>query len=240
MLHNVHHEQRIAVRARIDKRRERGHHRPPQPPGHIRRHVRGRQELQPEVDRPPPPTQLLDHAAQGMPPEQHLHRPIRPHHQQPRQLGPLPQVGEGLDRRMVAPLQVFQDQHQRPVGRQHLQRLGEFTQHVGRRRPLQAALEALQFRLAHQAGEVRQPHGRIAPQHGADRVPLGPAAQPPQAPPGRAGTVPPPGVLHALPLRGPHLAPSGQAGQEELDDRRLPTPASPLTKTSWRVPWAAR
>ena len=211
----------------IHKRRERGHHWPPQPPGHIRRHVRGRQELQPEVDPLPPPTQLLDHAAQGMPLEQHLHRPIRPHHQQPRRLGPLRQVGEGLDRRVVAPLQVFQDQHQRPVGRQHLQRLGEFAQHPGRRQPVQAALESLQLRLAHQAGEVRQPHRRILPQHGADRVPLGPVAQPPQCFQEGQVRFPLPRVLDALPPRGPHPAPGGQAGQEQLDHRRLPHPRFP-------------
>ena len=139
MLHDVHHEQGIAVRARRDQRGERGGHRPAQSPGHIRRHVLGGQELQPQLFPLPPPTQLLHHAAQRMRPEHHLHRTIRPQHQQPRRLAPLRQVGEGLDRRVIAPLQVFQDQHQHPVGRQHLQRLGELAQHPGRRQPVQAA-----------------------------------------------------------------------------------------------------
>ncbi len=78
-----------------------------------------------------------------MPLEQHLYRPIRPQHQQPRRFAPLRQVGQGLDRRAVTLLQVFQDQYQHPVGRQHLERLSEFAQHASRCRPVQAALEPL-------------------------------------------------------------------------------------------------
>ena len=180
MLHDGDHEQRIAVRARRDQAREGGGHRPAQPSGHIRRHVRRGQELQPQLAPLAPAIQLLDHPTQGMRLEQHLHRPIRPQHQQPRRLGPLRQVGEGLDRRGITPLQVFQDQHQRPVGRQYLQRLGELAQHPGRCHAVQAAVEPLQLRLAHQAGQLRQPHRRIPSQDGTDHVPLGPLAQPPQ------------------------------------------------------------
>jgi hypothetical protein len=220
MLHDGHHEQRIAVRARIHQRREPGRHRPPQPPDHIRRHVRGRQKLQPQVHPLPPPTQLLDHAAQRMPLEQHLDRPIRPQHQQPCRCGPLRQVGEALDRRAVTPLQVFQ--HQQPVGRQHLQRLGKLAQHADRRQPGQAALEPLQFRLTDQARQVRQPHRRILPQHGAHRVPLRPLAQLPQGFQKGQVRFAFARVLDTLPPRRPHRPPSGQAGQVHRDHRRLP------------------
>ena len=211
-----------SVRARRDQAREGGDHRPAQPSGHIRRHVRGGQELEPQLAPLAPPTQLLGHAAQGMPPEQHVHGTIRPQHQQPRRLGPLRQVGEGLDRRVIAPLQVFQEQHQRPVGRQRLQRLGELAQHPGRRHAVQAAVEPLQLRLAHQAGELRQPHRRIPSQHGADLVPRGPVPQPPQRFHEGQIRLPLPIVLDALPPCRPPLMPGGQACQEHLDHRRLP------------------
>ena len=70
MLHDVHQEQRIPLRALEDERREGAATGPPRRPVTYAVTVLGGQEFQPHVHRLPPPTQLLDDAAQGMRPEQ--------------------------------------------------------------------------------------------------------------------------------------------------------------------------
>ena len=139
VLHDVHQEERIPLRALEDERREGAGDRPPQAPGHIRRHRLGGQEFQPHVHRLPAPTQLLEEATHGRRPEHHLHRPIRPQQQQPRGGPPLRQIGQGLHGGGITPLQVFEHQHQRRVGRQDVERLGQLPQHPGRGRPLDVA-----------------------------------------------------------------------------------------------------
>jgi hypothetical protein len=82
MRHDVHHEQCMALRARVDECGEGSRDRPPQPTGHIDRHVLGEQEFQAPFHRLPPPTELLDDAAERMGSDQGFHRAIRAHHQQ--------------------------------------------------------------------------------------------------------------------------------------------------------------
>ena len=184
MLHHVHQEQRIALGALEDERGEGGSDRP-QALGHIRRHRLSGQEFQPHVHRLPPPTQFLDEAAQGMRPQRHLHRPIRPQHQQPRRAPALRHIGQGLHGGAITPLQVFEHQQQRHVRGSDVEGLGQLAQHPGGARPLHLALQVLQLGLAEHPEQLHQPQG-IAAQHGQhSRVPAR----------GRAAPTPPRGEV---------------------------------------------
>ena len=190
MLHHVHHEQRIAVRALRRRTRPVGP-RPARPAAQPHTPPHPRPAGTPGAGPPlPPPTQLLDHAPQRMRPQHRLHRAIRPQHQQPRRLPPLGQVGQELDRGVVTPVQVFEHQHQRRVGRQHVERLGEFAQHARLRRALHLALHPLQLRR-------RSPARGVAPATSAHTAAAPPGAPAPLARGSaaptlltRAGTVP--------------------------------------------------
>jgi hypothetical protein len=60
-------------------------------------------------------------------------------------------------------VQVFEHQHQRRLGGQHLEDLGELAQHAGRGRPQDLALETFQLRLRQEPWQLHQPHRRIPP-----------------------------------------------------------------------------
>ena len=214
----------MAVGVRVDARHEGGRHRPPQPPRQIRGHVLGEQQLQGQFAHQPAPPQLLHQAVQRVRVEHEVHRAIRPEHQQLRGLPPLRQVGQQVHRGPVTPLQVFEHEHQRGVGRQHVERLGEFAAHAGRGRPGHLALEPFQLRLAHQPRELYQPQGRIPPQHRQDRVARRSVAQLPQRLEERQVRFPLAIVLGALPPPDPPRAPGRTVGQKLIDHRRLANP----------------
>ena len=126
-------------------------------------------------------------------------------------------MGQQIHRGPVTPLQVFEHEHQWGVGRQHIERLGEFAAHAGRGRPGHLALEPFQLRLAHQPRELYQPQGRIPPQHRQDRVARRPAAQLPQRLEERQVRFPLTIVRGALPPPDPPYAPGRTVGQKLID-----------------------
>ena len=221
MLHEVHQEQGMAVGARVDARHEGRRHWPPQPPCQIRSYVRGGQQFQGQFAHQPVPSQLLHQAAQRVRVEHEVDGAIRPEHQQLRWVPPLRQVGQQVHRGPVTPLQVFEHQHQWGVGRQHIERLGEFAAHAGRGRPGHLALEPFQLRLAHQPRELYQPQGRIPPQHRQDRVARRPTAQLPQRLEEWQVRFPLAIMLDALPPPEPPRTPGRTVGQKPIDHRRL-------------------
>jgi hypothetical protein len=107
------------------------------------------------------------------------------------------------------------------VDRQHFERLGEFTEHAGWGRPGHVALEALQFRLAHQPRELYQPQGRIPPQPRQDGVVRRPVAQLPQRLEDRQVRFSLARVRGALPPPDPPCVPGRTVGQKLIDHGRL-------------------
>ena len=156
--------------------------------------------------------------------EHHVHRAIRPQHQQLRRLAPLRQDGQEVHRRPITPLQVFQHEYQRRIGCQHVERLREFAPHAGRGRPGHLVLQPLEFRRADQPRQLHQPQGGILPQHCQEGVPRRTVGQLPQGLEERQVRFALPIVLDALAPPGPHTAPCGQVGQEAIDHRRLANP----------------
>jgi hypothetical protein len=121
-------------------------------------------------------------------------------------------------------VQVFEHEHQRRVGRQHLECLGEFAAHAGRGCPRHLALQPFQLRLAHQPRELHQPQGRIPPQHRQDRVARRPVTQLPQRLEDRQVRFPLAIVRGALPPPDPPHVLGRTVGQKLIDHRRLANP----------------
>ena len=125
---------------------------------------------------------------------------------------------------MITPLQVFEHHHQRRLGGQHVEGLGQLAQHPGGARPLHLALQVLQLGLAEHPEQLHQPQRGIAAQHGQHgRVP-GPAAELPQRLQEGEVRFPLAIVLGALAPRDPHPSAGAQAGQHHLHHGRLANP----------------
>jgi hypothetical protein len=93
------------------------------------------QQLQPQFRALPVQRQILFDGLQGMPMDGHLHRAIRANEQEPGGLPPLRQPGYEVQRGMIAPVQVFENEHQRTLCRDGIHRLGQLAQHAFPGRP---------------------------------------------------------------------------------------------------------
>jgi hypothetical protein len=71
--------------------------------------------------------QFLCDRSQWVLPHNHVDRPIRAHQQQPGGLPPPRQPGEQINRRHIAPMQVFQHQDERLYSRQGFERLSDLA-----------------------------------------------------------------------------------------------------------------
>ena len=125
---------------------------------------------------------------------------------------------------MITPLQVFEHQYQRRLGAQHVEGVGELTEHAGRRRPLDLTLQALPLRLAQQPWQLDQPQRGILPQHGQHLLVTRPTAELPQRLQDGPVRFSRPIVLDALAPCQPHPTPGTQAGLPQLDHGRLAHP----------------
>jgi hypothetical protein len=76
--------------------------------------------------------QLVLNAAQRVVVERLLDRPHAADHQQPCRLAAPGDAADQVDGRRIAPLQVFEHQQQRPLPREHLERIGDLAQHAHR------------------------------------------------------------------------------------------------------------
>jgi hypothetical protein len=121
-------------------------------------------------------------------------------------------------------VKVFEHHHQGPVGRQRLEGLGQLAQRVRRRGPVDAGLQSGALRLAQQSRKLLQPQRRIPPQRRQHVRPPRPAAQLRQDLQQRQVGFGLAMLLHAHATRAPHLAPGGQAGQQQVDHGGLPHP----------------
>ena len=151
-VHQLHQKQRVAVRAPVPP----SHHGSgAPPPRQARRHI--------PPPRPPAATsgplpaqpvqgQLLLDRLQGMPMHDHLHRPIRAQHQQPRRLAPPRQIRQQVQRGLITPVQVFEHQHQRAARPSAPRRLRPLPQHALPRRPQHLALQRLRSAWLQEAG----------------------------------------------------------------------------------------
>ena len=131
----VDHEQRVALRPVVDECRQlarkpmRG-----EPRRQIFRNRLLAQVLEGQLFALLLGSQLLLDGLQRMPARDELCRPVRTNDHQPG-FAPLPrQVRDQVQRRVVAPVQVLQHEHQRRFGRERLERVAHLSQHPLARR----------------------------------------------------------------------------------------------------------
>ena len=92
------------------------------------------QVLERDLGVPAPRAQRGQHLLDGMVEHGRQGRPVRPQQHRLRALRPLREHRDDVDRALIAPVQIFQDEHQRVIDRDRLHQAGEFAQHPLRRR----------------------------------------------------------------------------------------------------------
>jgi hypothetical protein len=120
------HQRREAVRQLLGR----------EPQAQVALDLRRAQELERDLAAAPAELEVHLEAAQGMTVHHELDRPIGRDHEQARGLGAVGEERQEIERRVVAPVQVLEDEDERRVARETLERLDELEQHAGaRRRP---------------------------------------------------------------------------------------------------------
>ena len=103
-------------------------------PCQVRRHIAPAEVLDRDLLTTGPGSQRRQDLLDRMVERRRLGRPARPHEHDPGALRAVREHREEIHRGLVAPVQVFQDQHQRLVGRDRLHQPRELAQHLMRRR----------------------------------------------------------------------------------------------------------
>ena len=101
--------------------------------------------------------------------ERHLDRSIGPDHEEPRRIAPLRQRRHEVERRVIAPMQILQQQDQRR--RQGGDERRDVAQHTLARAGAEPALERLALGRLDHPGDLHEPGRRMATQHVHDRTP---------------------------------------------------------------------
>ena len=244
MLHDVHHEQGIAVGALVHQRDEAAVATGPgsRPARYAATSSAGKSSSGSSANLPTPP-QLLHHAVQRVRMEHHVHRAIRPQHQEPSGLAPLCQGGQEAPPwrgHSTAGLPAPAPAACRPPA----------CRGPGRSsRCMRAGVTPATWRCSRSSSVSLSPALAVAPATGGHSAAARPGKrvlrravrQLPHAPLRTAGTVRPPhSARRTAPARSARPLAAAQRASKRSTTVVLPIPTSPLTKTTWRVPWAAR
>src|SRR5262245_6512474 len=97
---------------------------------------------------------------------------IRPDQHESRGVTLPRQIRDQIERRVVAPVKVFEDEYEGKISGQHLQRLAHFSQHALPRSAKQHALQALPIRGAYQRRHLQKPHRSVGAEYINDLVVL--------------------------------------------------------------------
>ena len=164
-------------------------------------------------------SQLLFDGLQRMPARDELCRPVSTDDHQPR-FASLPRhVRDQVQRRVVAPVQIFQHEHQRRFSREGVKRVAHLSQHPLARGPEDIAPERLPILRPHARWQLQQPHRRVGPQH-IDHERMLPAELSIASRTGRyASPVP---YCSGIGRWHPHIAIARHAAHERIEQRRLP------------------
>ena len=178
--------------------------------------------------------QLALDAFERMVAKDHVHRPVGPDHHQSRRVAPAREIGEQIERRIVAPVQVLEHAGSRGVSAVSDSSASTISRSMRSRVAPATADGARTRRRRDERGKLEQPGGRVLAQHLERRSPPRLAAQPRalRAPAERLACAV---LLQALAARDPDAA-SPPPSQERLTSVVLPMPASPVTNTTCRSP----
>ena len=126
--------------------------------------------------------------------------------EEPRALAPARQRREQVERRRIAPVEIFEHQDERPLRRQHLERVGQLAQHAVARRAGDPALCRLELRIGGERRQLDEPGRRVPRQHARHVRALRGAAEAPERLEHRQIGLALAEVLHALAARRPDAA----------------------------------
>ena len=167
----------------------------------------------------------------------HVGRPVGSEHEQPRGLAPAGQAGQQVDGGRVAPVQVFQDEHEKLVGAQGVEGVEQLTEHPVTRGPLRSTLHGFEVFVHQQRRQLHEPGRRELPEDVDNAV----AGRPPQSTERLqhrqirlAGAV----LFDALPARDANRPVAADPRQERLHQRGLADPR--LAGDEHELPLAVR
>jgi hypothetical protein len=177
---DVHEEERMTLRAAVERARERR-----------RQRMAGEARVEVTTDRFGIEVGEHDLAAQAARREIELDRAqllagmdvgraAGEQEEQACRLAPPGEQRHEVERRGIAPVQVLEQEHERRLVRERLERLGHLAQHALARRAEQLAREALAPGGVAQRGQLHEPGGRVAREPGLDARSMGTAAEPAQ------------------------------------------------------------
>ncbi len=105
--------------------------------------------------------QLLLDCFKRMPARDQLRGSIRPDHHQLRRRALRCEIRDQVESRTIAPVKIFEYEHQRLPGSELVQRVAHFTQHAFTRCSQHFATQPLAIRGAQQRRHLQQPHRRM-------------------------------------------------------------------------------
>ena len=222
---DVHQEQRVALGAVVDQARQVVLDLPPgEPAAQVGADVVRGEWRQQDVLAAAARLQLLGDRPERRIPALGLRRPVRADEQQVRERSSLRHVGDQLECRMVAPVQVLEHEDHRTLDGDGLEQLGHLAQHALAGGALHTVPELAVLGRVEQRGELRQPCRRVL----AKLVhQLGAAGVARQARPGLedgevgfAGAV----LLHRLSARDVRVARAPHALEKRVHQGGLPDP----------------
>lgn len=148
--------------------------------------------------------------------------PVGAEHEEPRGVPPARQPANQVEGGVVAPVQILDHEHEGTVGRDRIDGVAHLAQHAATRRSLDPVPQPAHLLGTPQTRHLCEPARRVPlerPHHAlASRQPAEP---PDRVEDGQIGLALAQ-VLDALPPRHPGGIWPDQAGQDGLDDRRLP------------------
>ena len=187
--------------------------------------VGGREKVERQVPGQALGRKLLLHRLQPRPRERDIDRTIGEHEQQPARTGAARHQPDEVHRRVVAPVEIVEEEHERRIGSQRLERLGDLTEHAVGRRAKSLVLQRI-ARLDERR-HLGQPRRRVPSQQGGDASAPRIAREPSERVEHRQVRFGAAGVLQALTLRDPGSSVLLDLPQEGVDDARLADPAFP-------------
>ena len=207
-----------------------------EPPGEVLLHGGQAQEFERQLLAVPVHLELLLDGLQRMRRARHIRRPVRSQDQQTRRVPTPGQHAQQIDRGRVAPVQVFQYQHERRVTRHRLERLHQLPQHSLSRRALRAPLYRLHVVVRQQPRQLRQPCRRMLPEDLNQRFAPHPSPQTPERLEHRQVGLARAVLLHALAAADTERAALADLRQQRLHQRRLADPRLPCHEHQLPLP----
>ena len=150
-----------------------------------------------------------------------VHGAIGAEQEEARRIGTTRDIRQPRQRRHIAPVEVFQHQHERALGGEDIQGFGQLAQHAGLGGLTRGPLEALPCGRRHQPQHLDEPARSVLPQHRHKPLPFGSPAETSQRLQNGQIGFPRPIVVQALAVPHPDVLGSRHLGHKRVDQGGL-------------------